>query len=101
SSIAAVGHLPDSPSGVEREIFVLVVVDEPQGEKFGSRVAGPAAVAVLAEALGVTRDGKELIEIPGEEDSIIAVEAGSEIHTTLAPEGSATSGAQPWLEANL
>lgn len=101
SSIAAVGHLPDSPSGVEREIFVLVVVDEPRGEKFGSRVAGPAAVSVLAEALGVTRDGEELMEISGEVGGMITVEAGSDIHSALVPEGCETSVAQPWLEANL
>jgi hypothetical protein len=34
------------------------VVEEPRGkERFGSRVAGPAAQRVLAEALGLTRNG--------------------------------------------
>ncbi|MEW6072155.1 MAG: penicillin-binding transpeptidase domain-containing protein [Planctomycetota bacterium] len=43
----------------EREILVLVVADEPRSrEKFGSRVAGPAAAAILVEALGLTRDGE-------------------------------------------
>jgi hypothetical protein len=38
--------------------MVFVVVEEPRGkERFGSRVAGPAAEAILAEALGLTRRG--------------------------------------------
>lgn len=54
SSICAFGR---SPQG-ERELMVLIVVDEPRGkERFGSRVAGPAAERVLAEALGLTRNG--------------------------------------------
>lgn len=54
SSIALVGSVP----GEQREVFVLVVVDEPRGrEKFGSRVAGPTAVKLLKEALGLTRSG--------------------------------------------
>ncbi len=56
SSICVVGRLP----GSEREIAVLVVVDEPRsGERFGSRVAGPAAMDILVEALGLTRGGRE------------------------------------------
>jgi len=43
----------------DREVLVLLVVDEPRGrEKFGSKVAGPAAFAILAEALGLTREGR-------------------------------------------
>lgn len=50
SSICLVGHV----EGETREVMVLVVVEEPRrGGRFGSRVAGPAALAVLAEALGV------------------------------------------------
>jgi cell division protein FtsI/penicillin-binding protein 2 len=42
------------------EVLVLVVVDEPTGkQKFGSDVAGPAAVNILADALGATQDGSE------------------------------------------
>ncbi len=56
SSMAVFGRrrdLPDAP-----EVFVLVVVDEPRGkEKFGSKVAGPSAMRILDEALGLTRDG--------------------------------------------
>ena len=56
SSMCVVGR----PVEGGREVMVFVVVDEPTGkEKFGSRVAGPAAVAILAEALGRTRDGVE------------------------------------------
>lgn len=54
SSICVFGRAPTS----EREIMVLVVVDEPRGkERFGGKVAGPAAARVLAEALGLTRAG--------------------------------------------
>ena len=57
SSICAFGRLP----GTERELMVLMVVDEPRGkEKYGSRVAGPAGKRVLFEALGLTQDGREL-----------------------------------------
>jgi len=55
SSICAFGRAPDS----ERELMVLIVVDEPRGkERFGGRVAGPAAQRVLAEALGLTLNGQ-------------------------------------------
>lgn len=54
SSICAFGRAPLG----ERELMVLVVVEEPRGkERFGSRVAGPAGQAILAEALGLTRSG--------------------------------------------
>jgi cell division protein FtsI/penicillin-binding protein 2 len=54
SSICAFGRAPDG----ERELMVLLVVDEPRAsEHFGSRVAGPAAQRVLVEALGLTRNG--------------------------------------------
>lgn len=50
---------PDLPGGVGgRELMVLVVVEEPtKGGKFGAQVAGPAAMAILEEALGLTRQG--------------------------------------------
>jgi cell division protein FtsI (penicillin-binding protein 3) len=54
SSICVFGRSPTHP----RELMVFLVVDEPRGkERFGSRVAGPAAERVLAEALGLTRNG--------------------------------------------
>ncbi len=50
-----------SREGDSREVMVLVVVDEPRGEaKYGSRVAGPTAMRILREALGVTRHGESL-----------------------------------------
>ena len=55
SSVVAVGHLPGT--NPKQEVMVLLVVDEPQKGKFGSQVAGPAAVKVLAEALGLTVAG--------------------------------------------
>ncbi len=55
SSIAVFGRRP----GEEREILVFVVAEEPRGkERFGSRVAGPTAAAILCEALGLTRNGE-------------------------------------------
>lgn len=54
SSMCAYGRVP----GTEREVMVLVVVDEPRGpKKYGSEVAGPAAAAILEEALMTRRDG--------------------------------------------
>jgi cell division protein FtsI/penicillin-binding protein 2 len=63
SSMCAFGRLP----GTEREVMVLVVVDEPRGSlKFGADVAGPAAVAILEEALGSRRDGARPTELSPE-----------------------------------
>lgn len=54
SSMCAFGRVP----GTQREVMVLVVVDEPRGvKKYGSDVAGPAAAAILEEALMTRRDG--------------------------------------------
>lgn len=52
SSMCIFGSLPGEP-----ELMVLVVVEEPRDSKFGSDVAGPAAIAILEEALGLTRRG--------------------------------------------
>ncbi len=55
SSICVFGSRP----GDDRELMVLVVVDEPRGEKrFGAQVAGPAAEKILSEALGLTKSGE-------------------------------------------
>lgn len=57
SSICLFGRVP----GEEREVMVLLLVEEPRGSRrFGSQVAGPAAVELLKEALGLTFKGKEL-----------------------------------------
>lgn len=80
SSICAFGRAP----GSERELMVLLVVDEPRGkERFGSRVAGPAAERVLAEALGLTVNG-----LPPSHE--VAPGFGA---TTLALRG---TSARPW-----
>lgn len=61
SSMCIFGRLP----GSEREVMVLVVVDEPRGgKKYGSDVAGPAAAGILKEALGYTRDGNRVLPPP-------------------------------------
>ncbi len=70
SSIVAVGKLP----GDDREVAVFVVVDEPRvGGHFGSKVAGPAAMDILVEALGITRGGTETKRdlLPGFAASIV------------------------------
>ena len=55
-SMAAFGRRLDG----EREVLVLVMVDEPRHKaRYGSDTAGPAAVAILKEALGVTALGEE------------------------------------------
>lgn len=54
-SMAAFGRRLDS----EREVLVLVMVDEPLKGRYGSDTAGPAAVAILREALGDTALGQE------------------------------------------
>jgi cell division protein FtsI/penicillin-binding protein 2 len=60
SSMCIVGR----PVEGGRELMVLLVVDEPTGKaKFGSDVAGPAAARILAEALGRTRDGAEVVPV--------------------------------------
>ena len=54
SSICAAGRVmtEDGP----REVMVLVVADEPRGrEKFGSRVTGGTALAILRQAFGLPR----------------------------------------------
>jgi cell division protein FtsI/penicillin-binding protein 2 len=54
SSMCAWGHLRDD----DREVMVLVVVDEARGgKKYGADVAGKAAVSILLEGLGFTRGG--------------------------------------------
>jgi cell division protein FtsI/penicillin-binding protein 2 len=75
SSMCALVRDPDTG----RELMALVVVDEPRGkERFGSRVAGPAAGAILAEALRYTRNGRvaepELVEGFGRATTALANE---------------------------
>lgn len=75
SSICAFGHLQTDEEALAREVMVLVVVDEPRGgEKFGSRVAGPAAMRILQEALGRTEDGVSLAERIGVRESAVTYE---------------------------
>jgi len=63
SSMCVFGRVP----GTEREILVLVVVDEPRGgKKFGADVAGPAALAILEQALGTRREGARPPELSPE-----------------------------------
>ena len=55
SSICMFGSRDDDA----RRLLVFVVVEEPRGkQKFGSKVAGPAAARILAEALSLTVNGE-------------------------------------------
>jgi len=55
SSILLVGRDPRNG----RELMVFVVAEEPRGkERFGAAVSGGAAAAILAEAMGITRNGR-------------------------------------------
>jgi hypothetical protein len=85
SSICLVGSVP----GEDREVLVLFVVDEPIGKaKFGSDVAGPSAMRVLKEALGLTEGG-----VPVRERAEWAPDYGY----GAAPEGNY----QPWRDPAL
>jgi cell division protein FtsI/penicillin-binding protein 2 len=93
SSMCVVGRTAESGAD-GREILVLVVVDEPTGKKkFGSDVAGPAAVRILAEALGRTRDGVETTPVTAEGFALCADPV------ELAPVEAvraALAGVEPW-----
>ncbi|MFT7486530.1 MAG: cell division protein FtsI/penicillin-binding protein 2 [Candidatus Paceibacteria bacterium] len=59
SSICLVGRV----AGEEREVMVMLVVEEPRADRrFGSEVAGPAAALILKEALGLNRGGVSVTE---------------------------------------
>jgi hypothetical protein len=82
SSMCIWGHRPEGG----REVMVLVVVDEPRGPRhFGSEVAGPAAIAIVREALGFTSAGQE----------IESIGAGGFRAVTHEPEDASD---QPWGE---
>lgn len=54
SSICVFGHAPES----DREVMVYLVADEAlKNGKYGSKIAGPAAMKLLHEALGLTHNG--------------------------------------------
>lgn len=78
SSMCAIGRV----SGSEREVLVLVVVDDPRtGPKFGSEVAGPTAIALLRRAF----------DLPERADAVVAA---------APPPGDEWFNAQelPWAE---
>jgi hypothetical protein len=77
-----------------REIMVLLVVDEPTGKaKFGSDVAGPAAVRILAEALGRTRDGAATAPVT---EAGFALEADGSGFGVIEALRLAAGGVEPW-----
>lgn len=92
SSVIAVGHLPDTDAS--REIMVLVVIDEPHEGKFGSAVAGPTAVALLAEALGLSAYGeeKQLVQPGG------FMQLSSDPDAERLTPGSGLSRDLPWMK---
>lgn len=81
SSMCAFGRVP----GTDREVMVFVVADEPRKGKYGSRVAGPTTIAILKEALGVTRLGEKPV------DEVLPGFAPSSLVTSDAPD-------RPWAE---
>ena len=55
SSIVLFGKRQDQ----DRQLMVYVVAEEPSGkQRFGSRVSGPTAGRILADALGLTQGGE-------------------------------------------
>jgi len=86
SSICVVGRRRDGG----REVMVLVVVDEPRSTRhYGSEMAGPAAIGILKEALGLTRLGEEPIDLDASGFGVLDAAA------IESDEGSD----QPWAEA--
>jgi cell division protein FtsI/penicillin-binding protein 2 len=82
-SMTAFGRRPSDG----RELLALVVVDEPRdGVRFGSQAAGPKAVELLKEAMGLT--------LHGQPRGVERVAAGFR-RGTRAPE---PSSEQPWAE---
>lgn len=108
SSMCIFGHLPqsegartegetDSGLGTPGEIMVLVVVDEARkGKKFGADVAGPAAIAILKEALGVTRCGTRASELSAEGFASIDGDVAEDLDERA--ERAAWLRDQPWME---
>ena len=81
-----------SPPGGGEELMVLVCVEEPTEDKrFGSQVAGPAALSLLESSLGVRRPGPESEEV--EAGSLISGFASSDLELD---EGVAL----PWAESD-
>ncbi|MFN0009443.1 MAG: penicillin-binding transpeptidase domain-containing protein [Planctomycetota bacterium] len=106
SSMCAYGRVP----GTEREVMVLVVADEPRGsKKYGSDVAGPAAAAILEEALLTRRDGVRPPALSPEGfTQLVLVEPGSPHKTKSQGAGTASRSKRsretfqlPWEEARL
>jgi cell division protein FtsI/penicillin-binding protein 2 len=97
SSICAVGKLREGG----REVMVLVVVDEPRGgKKYGSDVAGPAAAAILEEALLTRRDGRRPPTLSPEGFShLVAVDPESS--SAASSKRSNETFQLPWEEARL
>lgn len=103
SSMCIWGHLPfegdahaDGSHGAPGELMVLVVVDEPRkGKKFGADVAGPAAIAILKEALGLTRNGTRPSELSAEGFAAIEGDAAR----ALDQRASSLLAEQPWMES--
>ncbi|MEE2939714.1 MAG: penicillin-binding transpeptidase domain-containing protein [Planctomycetota bacterium] len=77
SSMCAVARAVDV-NGEEREVMVLVVADDATGrERFGSRVSGPTAIAILRQAFGFPR-----------------VHGGESLASERAAEGARSTGAR-------
>ncbi len=90
SSICAFARVP----GDDEERMVLLVVDEPRGkEKFGSRVAGPAAMRILQEALGRTVQGVPIARRLSAEETEVSYSDLNELDAPWAEEDPPLVGA--------
>jgi cell division protein FtsI/penicillin-binding protein 2 len=99
-SMCAWGHLPDS----NREVLVMVVVDEPRGIRhYGSEIAGPAAMSILKEALGYTHGGVRALDAPSRGfaplESQSSTAGGAAPHKNTYESRTRTLPDQPWREA--
>ncbi|QDU66703.1 penicillin-binding transpeptidase domain-containing protein [Engelhardtia mirabilis] len=76
-----------------REVLVMLVVDDPHGdEKFGSKVAGPAAVDVLCRALGLRAPSEPVAQ--AQEQPVLDLAPGADL--PWAPAASAAAEVSPW-----
>jgi cell division protein FtsI/penicillin-binding protein 2 len=98
SSMCAYGRVP----GTEREVMVLVVADEPRGsKKYGSDVAGPAAAAILEEALMTRRGGVRPPELSPEGFAHLVVDEPETPKTAARTKRTHETFQLPWEEARL
>lgn len=94
SSICAAGRA--EVNGEMREIMVLVVADDAVGEeRFGSRVTGPTAIAVLRQAFGFEREAPAVSAVEASSGAV-GGDALPSVGAVIVPEFRAD-----WLSTDL